>query len=125
MNVQLTRGDDLLIKFVIKEKETGLPLILTGYNYFTLTAKPNKNMSDTANGVIQIKLEIPDRFEWLTVNESQGIILLHISAEENPFNSVRKYFYDCQIEKTSTGNVITIANAILEVVQDITLTANF
>lgn len=137
INLQVVRGDTLLLRFRFRNSVTKLPIDITDWKFY-LTFKPDLALPDTSSSVIQqifdLSVADPNLLKVTSLDAPNGDVTVRLGPEKTTlFQSGRKYSWDMQrvIEIVETvalvdtvvgHDVFTYAQGQATVVVDSTLT---
>lgn len=134
INLQIVRGDTLLIRFRFRNSVTKLPIDITGWIFY-LTFKPDTALPDSSSSVIQQIYQIgasdPNLLKITALDAPNGDVTIRLGPEKTVlFQAGRKYNWDMQrvIEIVDGSDIVvghdvfTYAQGQATVVVDSTLT---
>jgi hypothetical protein len=133
INLTVTRGDTLLLRFRFRNTVTKLPIDITGWQLY-LTFKPDLALPDTSSSAIQqvYDLAATDAQSLLFANRDavNGDVTLRLGPEKTSiFQNGRKYSWDLQrVVEVDDGTAVvghdafTYAQGQATVAADATLT---
>lgn len=113
--IELIKGDDLTLQYIIKDKYTKEPVDLTGSS-FKFTVKEDKTKPDS-EALFQLTSAVST--EIMIVDATNGILEVYIKATHTKNATSGIYYFDLE-ETTSTGKVYTRDLGEIEIIEDVT-----